>query len=46
MNRTDHAVIGGLVLALALIAVAMGLPSLVPTAATPSAVPTLTPLDP
>jgi peptide/nickel transport system substrate-binding protein len=46
MNRTDHAVIGGLVLALALIALAMGLPSLVPTAATPSAVPTLTPLDP
>jgi peptide/nickel transport system substrate-binding protein len=46
MNRTDRAVIGGLVLALALIAVAMGLPSIVPTAATPSAVPTLTPLDP
>jgi peptide/nickel transport system substrate-binding protein len=46
MNRLDHAVIGGLVLALALIAAAMGLPSLAPTTATPSAVPTLTPLEP
>jgi peptide/nickel transport system substrate-binding protein len=46
MNRNDHAIIGVLVLALAAIAVAMGMPALAPTAATPSSGPTLTPTEP
>src|SRR5215210_379799 len=46
MNRTDHAIIGVLVLALALIAGAMSIPGVAPTAATPSAGPTVTPPPP
>lgn len=43
MNRTDHAVIGGLVLVLAVIAVAIGVPALMPSSVTPSAVPSVEP---
>ena len=47
MNRVDHAVIGGLVLVLALIAAVVGLPAIVATSATPSAsVPSLPPVVP
>jgi peptide/nickel transport system substrate-binding protein len=46
MNRTDHAVIGALVLALAFIAVAISLPSPSPTAATPSTLPSVAPAEP
>lgn len=44
MNRADHAVIGVLVTILAIIAVAMGMPALAPTAAAPSPTPTLPPV--
>jgi peptide/nickel transport system substrate-binding protein len=46
MNRIDHAVIGGLVLVLALIAVAIGVPAFNPSSATPSALPSLKPAVP
>jgi peptide/nickel transport system substrate-binding protein len=46
MNRTDHAIIGVLVLALAVIAGAMSIPALAPTAAAPSSGPTVTPAPP
>jgi peptide/nickel transport system substrate-binding protein len=41
MNRIDHAVIGGLVLVLALVALAIGVPAFGPSSATPSASPGL-----
>jgi len=44
MNRVDHAVIGGLVALLAIIAVAIGMPAFSPTAAAPSPTPTLPPV--
>ncbi len=43
MNRIDHAVIGGLVLVLAVIAVAIGVPALIPSTVTPSAIPSIEP---
>ncbi len=46
MNRVDHAVIGGLVVVLAVIALAIGVPALVPSSATPSAAPSLDPVVP
>jgi peptide/nickel transport system substrate-binding protein len=47
MNRTDHAVIGGLVLVLALVAVAIGVPAFSPSSATPSAaIPSFAPAVP
>jgi peptide/nickel transport system substrate-binding protein len=46
MNRIDHAVIGGLVLVLAVIAMAIGVPALVPSTVTPSAIPSLQPAVP
>jgi peptide/nickel transport system substrate-binding protein len=47
MNRLDHAVIGGLVLVLALIAVAIGVPAFLPSSsANPSAGPSLKPAVP
>jgi len=39
MNRLDHAIVGGLVVALALITVAIGAPALAPGGATPSVAP-------
>lgn len=46
MNRIDHAVIGGLVVVLALLALAIGVPAFSPSSATPSASPTLEPAVP
>jgi peptide/nickel transport system substrate-binding protein len=46
MNRTDRAVIAGLVLALAFAAIAIGGPALVPQGPNTSAAPTLSPPDP
>ncbi|HSL33679.1 MAG TPA: peptide ABC transporter substrate-binding protein [Candidatus Limnocylindrales bacterium] len=44
MNRSDHAVIGVLVVLLAVIALAIGMPAFAPTAAAPSPTPTLPPV--
>jgi peptide/nickel transport system substrate-binding protein len=46
MNRTDHAVIGGLVLLLGAIAVLIGAPALAPASAGPTAPPTPAAVDP
>jgi peptide/nickel transport system substrate-binding protein len=46
MNRNDHAVIGALVLILAVIAVAIGVPAFLPTSASPSAIPSVEPAAP
>ena len=44
MNRADHAIIGGLVVLLAVIAIAIGLPAFAPAAPAPSPTPTLPPV--
>ncbi len=46
MNRIDHAVIGGLVLVLAVIAVAIGVPAVMPSSVAPSASPSMEPAVP
>jgi len=46
MNRTDQAVIGGLIVVLALVAVAMGAPAFSPSSATQSAPPSIAPVAP
>lgn len=46
MNRIDHAVIGALVLVLAVIAAGIGVPALIPTAATPTPGPSVEPAMP
>ena len=46
MNRTDQTVIGGLIVVLALVAVAMGVPAFSPSSATQSAPPSIAPVAP
>ena len=46
MNRTDRAVIAGLVLVLAFAAIAIGGPALAPRGPKPTATPTLSPPEP
>jgi peptide/nickel transport system substrate-binding protein len=44
MNRLDHALIGALVVLLAIIAIGIGMPAFAPTSAAPSPTPTLPPV--